>query len=109
MGNQWSESLAPKRINIIGRTETSRDKYVLVEATKVKSCRWAFMQDIKPAERTKNMTYEEALDYFAMAEQEGYSSLSMEELEEMTEEEVIKLAEGLGTRGDYYASLTEED
>lgn len=50
------------------------------------------------------MTIDEALNYFRMAESEGYYAPDTTELSMMSEEEIIKAAEYLGAKGDFYAN-----
>lgn len=49
------------------------------------------------------MTIEEAINYFKQADYYGFATPSAQELSEMTEEEIITLAEKLGERFDYLA------
>ena len=50
------------------------------------------------------MTIQEALDYFRAAEKYGYYAPDTTELSMMSEEEIIKAAEYLGAKGDFYAN-----
>lgn len=52
-------------------------------------------------------TIDEALTYFKGAEMAGYYTPTAQELSEMTEKEIIKLADYCGERGDYYANELE--